>query len=104
ICYFGEDSRIRFLDQYEIGVQVVSPLPVLLPHWAPPREASEVARWQNEAIADFVAKRPDRLIGLGTVAPQDPSGTLPVLDQVVDLGLAGVEIGTTYGGSELGDA
>lgn len=101
--YFGEDSRIRFLDQHEIDVQVVSPLPVLLPHWAPPQQASEVARWLNAAVADHVAQRPDRLVGLGTIAPHDPASTAAVLDQIVDLGLAGVEIGTTYGGAELGD-
>jgi aminocarboxymuconate-semialdehyde decarboxylase len=101
--YFGVDSRIRFLDDHGIDVQVVSPLPVLLPHWAPPGQASDVARWLNAAVAEHVARRPDRLVGLGTIAPHDPTSTSAVLDQIVDLGLAGVEIGTTYGGAELGD-
>ena len=97
--YFGADSRIRFLDEHDIDVQIVSPLPVLLPHWAPPRQASEVARWLNGAVADHVAQQPDRLVGLGTVALRDPSSIPAVLDQIVELGLVGVEIGTTYGGA-----
>lgn len=101
--YFGVDSRIRYLDHHGIDIQVVSPLPVLLPHWAPPAHASEAARWHNAAIADFVAKRPDRFVGLGTIAPHDPAGTIDVLDQILDLGLAGIELGTTYAGHELGD-
>jgi aminocarboxymuconate-semialdehyde decarboxylase len=101
--YFGAASRIRFLDAHGIDIQVVSPLPVLLPHWAPPAEATEVARWLNASVAEHVAQRPDRLVGLGTIAPHDPASTSAVLDQIVDLGLAGIEIGTTYGGAELGD-
>ncbi|TAK68044.1 MAG: hypothetical protein EPO13_12450 [Actinomycetota bacterium] len=100
--YWGLPERLRFLDEVAVDVQVVSPLPVLLPYWAPPAEATVVSRWLNEATAAYVARQSDRLIGFGTVAAHDGAGVEAALDQIVELGLAGVEIGSTYGGLELG--
>lgn len=102
--YWRHEPRVEFLDRHGIDRQAVSPLPVLLPYWAPAKEASEVCRWQNEAVARFVGERPDRFVGLGTVALQDPAAATTGLDQIVELGLAGVEIGTTYAAMELGSA
>jgi len=99
--YWSAKSRIDFLDGRGIDHQVVSPLPVLLPHWAPEREAAEFCAWQNEAIARHVATHPDRLSGLGTVPVQHPDAAARELDHVAELGLVGVEIGTTAAGAEL---
>ncbi len=100
--YWGIDRRIQYLDQHGIDVQAVSPLPVLLPAWAPPAQATTACAWLNHTVAAFVARRPDRLVGLGTVALQSPSTMEATLQQVRDLGLHGVEIGTVYGSDDLG--
>ena len=100
--YWGRDRRLAYLDLHRIERQVISPLPVLLPAWAPPQEARQVCQWLNESVASFVRTRPDRFIGFGTLALQDRDAATDGLDRVADLGLAGVELGTLYGGGELG--
>ncbi len=100
--YWGVARRLEYLDRYGIDVQAVSPLPVLLPAWAPAADAAAACSWLNEAVAAFVASRPDRFVGLGTVALHAPDSVEPTLRQVRELGLAGVEIGTVHGGFDLG--
>ncbi|HEX5365370.1 MAG TPA: amidohydrolase family protein [Acidimicrobiales bacterium] len=101
--YWSPDRRLEFLDAHGIDRQVVSPLPVLLPHWAPAQAAADSCRWQNDALARYVAAHPDRFSALGTVPVQHPDAAVAALDQVVELGLAGIEIGTSAGGGELDD-
>ena len=101
--YWSPQRRVEFLDERGIDHQVVSPLPVLLPHWAPAREAEAFCRWQNEGLAAYVAERPDRFSALGAVPVHHPEVAAAVLDQVADLGLAGVEIGTSASGREFDD-
>ncbi|MGE3448782.1 MAG: amidohydrolase family protein [Microbacteriaceae bacterium] len=100
--YWGLGRRLEYLDRHGIDMQVVSPLPVLLPAWAPREQAAQACDWLNEAVAAFVAQRPDRLVGFGTAALHDPSTIESTLRHVRELGLAGVEIGTIYGGLRLG--
>lgn len=102
--YWSAGQRLAFLDRHGIDHQVVSPLPVLLPHWAPAEAAAEFCRWQNEELARYVAAHPDRFSAFGTVPVQHPEAALAALDQVQDLGLAGIEIGTSAQGGELDDA
>lgn len=102
--YWSAEDRLAFLDLHEIDRQVVSPLPVLLPHWAPAEAAAEFCRWQNEELARYAAAHPDRFSAFGTVPVQHPGAALAALDQVQDLGLAGIEIGTSARGGEFDDA
>lgn len=102
--YWSPERRLDFLDAHAIDRQVVSPLPVLLPHWAPEADAAAFCAWQNEAIARHVASHPDRLSGLGTVPVHHTDAAVRELRHVADLGLLGVEIGTTAAGGEMDDA
>lgn len=99
--YWAAEPRLAWMTGLGIDRQVVSPLPILLTYWAPPRAALDFARRQNEAIASLVAQAPDRLVGFGTVPLQDPQLAAEELDRIVALGLAGVEIGTRAGEQEL---
>lgn len=101
--YWSPERRLEFLDARGIDHQVVSPLPVLLPHWAPADAAAAFCRWQNAELARYAAAHPDRFSALGTVPVHHPDAAVAVLDQVVELGLAGIEIGTSAGGGEFDD-
>src|SRR5690606_1835666 len=55
-------------------------------------------------IASFVARRPDRLAALGTVALNSPQDAVTELTRcVTDLGMKGVQILTNVNGKELSD-
>lgn len=97
-------ARIAVLDEHDVALQAVSPTPVLLTYWADPAAALDFARDVNDALARFVAAAPGRLVGLGTVPLQDGARAAEELRRLVtELGMAGVEIGTTAGGRELDD-
>ena len=59
---------------------------------------------QNEHIAEMVAGRPDRFVGLATVPLQDVDAAAAELRHaVLELGLRGVEICTNVNGLDLDD-
>jgi aminocarboxymuconate-semialdehyde decarboxylase len=96
--------RIRDMDARGVVLQVISPIPVCYSYDASTRDASAYARMQNDAIAAVVRARPDRFAGLCMVPLQDPDAACEELDRAMrDLGMAGVEVGTTAGGRELDD-
>ncbi|MGW1783692.1 amidohydrolase family protein [Streptomyces sp. NPDC002143] len=98
------DARLRELDESGIRKQVVSPVPVALTYWADTRAASDFTRSLNDALAADVAGSGGRLLGLGAVPLQDVDAAIGELHRVMgELGLSGVEIGTTVAGRELDD-
>jgi aminocarboxymuconate-semialdehyde decarboxylase len=87
-----------------VDIQVLSPTPVTFCYRAPTEGARELARWQNDVLAEMVAEDPEHFRALGTVPLQDPASAVAELRRCVDeLGFLGVEIGTTVGGRELDD-
>ncbi len=97
-------TRLAELDVAGIHTQVISPVPVTLTYWAPPREATEFARCMNDGIAQNVGAAAGRIVGLGTVPLQDVDAAVAELERlIVDLKLLGVEIGTVIGDRELDD-
>jgi aminocarboxymuconate-semialdehyde decarboxylase len=97
-------SRASVLAKHRVGLQVVSPTPVLMCYWAEPSDGTSSARYVNDALAQFVALSDGALVGLGTVALQDPRGAAEELRRViVELGLRGVQIGANVAGAELDD-
>ena len=97
------DRRLEAMDVARVDVQVVAPMP--LPHsWADADLAAAYVAATNRGITDLVKMRPDRLIGVGTVALQHPDLAVRQLEQCVNnLGLRGVQIGTSAGQHELDD-
>jgi len=96
--------RIGDMDARNVTLQVISPIPVCYSYDASASDAAAYARMQNDAIAAVVRSRPDRFAGLAMVPLQDPDAACAEVDRVMrDLGLAGIEIGTTAGGRELDD-
>ena len=96
------DDRLAVLDAMGIDFQVVAPPPFQCYYSVPVEHAVKGSRMVNEGIAGFVAKRPDRFAGLGTVAMQDPAEAVKELEYcMTTLGFKGVEVLTNVHGAEL---
>ena len=98
------EHRLQAMDVAGVRLQVVSPVPVMLSYGASPGAAQEYSAAVNNTLAADVAASAGRLLGLGTVPLQDADLAVTELERVMgDLGLRGVEIGTTIDGTELDD-
>lgn len=100
------DPARREADMAGMGLatQCLSPMPELLSYWMEPADTRELGRHMNGAIAEIVARAPERFRGLGMVPLQDPVLAARELDSVMgEFGLDGVEIGTNAAGRPLGD-
>jgi len=98
-------DRIARMDAMGVDIQVLS---ASLVHqgleWADAQTAVRLARVTNDWIAETVAARPGRFIGLGTVPLHLPALAVGELERCMrDLALGGVAISTTAAGMELGD-
>ncbi|GAA2223484.1 amidohydrolase family protein [Micromonospora olivasterospora] len=98
------EARLRDMEAEGVAVQWLSPIPAILCHEAPAYGARELARAVNDAIGEMVSCAPNRFVGLGSVALQDVDAAIAELERcVLELGFAGVEIGTRVGDRELID-
>src|SRR6185437_683608 len=98
------DERIADMDAAGIDIQAISPMPGQASYTVPPEVGVEAARLTNEGIASAIARRPERLVGMGVVPLQVPE--LAVLEMrrcVRELGLRGIEISSHVGGRELAE-
>jgi aminocarboxymuconate-semialdehyde decarboxylase len=96
--------RIVDMDARDVAMQVISPIPVTYAYDAPAAEGLAFARLHNDGIAEVVRARPDRFAGLGAVPLQDVDAACTELERAVrELGLAGVEIGSTTGAHDFDD-
>jgi aminocarboxymuconate-semialdehyde decarboxylase len=101
--YWSLSRREGRLDAGGIDLQVLSPLPVLLPSWAGAAEATAWCRALNDAMAAAIRKSPGRYVGFGTVALQDPDGAAAEAERIRDSGLLGVALGTAVEASTIAD-
>lgn len=95
-------ARLRLMDDAGVAVQVLSVNPGQYYYWAEPAAARELVGQVNEHLAGIVAARPDRFLGLGTVALQHPGlAAMQLRQAITEFGLAGVQISTQAGGRDL---
>jgi aminocarboxymuconate-semialdehyde decarboxylase len=96
--------RLAELDAAGVDHQVISPVPITLIDWAPPADANEFLRSQNDRLAEIAADSGGRLLALGAVPLHDTDLAVAELARLRrDLGMAGVEITAMTGGRELDD-
>lgn len=88
------DERLRRMDAMGVDIQAVSISPTQYHYWAPPEVAAGLVEAANQGVARLCAARPDRLVGLGTVALQHPGLAPDQLAQAMALGLRGIMIST----------
>jgi aminocarboxymuconate-semialdehyde decarboxylase len=88
-------QRAKECDEHNVGIQVLTTVPVMFSYWAKPHHALDIAKFLNDDLANSIQAHPDRFIGLGTLPLQDPDRSIKELERCVkDLGFKGVQIGS----------
>jgi len=100
----GHEKRLANLDAMGIDVQLVMPPPNQCYYAVPLDIAVPATRMVNDGIAEFVAAKPERFAGLGSVPMSDGREAVAELVRCVQkLKLKGVQILTNVAGKELSD-
>ena len=97
-------QRLRECDEAGVGVQVLSTVPVMFAYHLAPERGDDLARLLNDHLAALCGGHPRRFIGLGTLPLQSPDLAVRELERCVQLGLAGVQIGSHVNDCNLSDA
>lgn len=97
--------RLADMDRMGIDIQAISVAPPQFYYWTDAALGRQLARMQNEHLAEIVAGTPDRFVGLATVPMQDVTSAVAELEYCINtLGFRGVEINTNVAGLDLDDA
>ena len=97
-------ERLRDCAASQVGVQVLSTIPVLFSYALPPARTHDLSRFLNDHLAGLCQAQPRRFAGLGTLPMQAPDLAVRELERCLgDLGLAGVQIGSHVGSWNLSD-
>ena len=100
----GYDERLAELDAMGIDMQLVMPPPPQCYYTVPVDVAVKAAQMVNDGIAEYVARRPDRFVALGTVPMPDGAEAAKELERCMrQHGFKGVQILTNVAGNELSD-
>ena len=98
----GIDERLADMDRLGVDVQAISPSPGQYFYFADPDLGRDLSRTINDGIAAACARRPERLVGMGTVPLQAPELAIAEMRRCVNaLGLRGIEISSHVNGKEL---
>ena len=97
------DERFRMMDLFGDYVQVLSLAAPPLEALAPPGQTPELGTVANDAMAEIVARHPDRFPGfIASVPMNNPDATVREIDRAVgELGAAGIQIFTNVNGRPL---
>jgi aminocarboxymuconate-semialdehyde decarboxylase len=100
----GYDERLADLDAMGLDMQLVLPPPNQCFYTVPLDISVTASRMVNDGLAEYVAKKPDRFIALGTVPLIDGSEAAKELERcMTTLGMKGAEILTNVAGHELSE-
>src|SRR5918992_583746 len=87
------DERIAELDAMGIDLQLVMPPPPQCYYTVPLDVAVTAARMVNDGVAEYVARKPDRFLALGSVPMPDGNEAAKELERgMKELGFKGVQI------------
>lgn len=101
--YDLSQARVAAMDAAGLDVQVLSLSAPGVNDFAP-KDAAAVSRDVNDVLADAVARYPQRLVGMATVALHDPASAPAELERAVTkLGLRGAIVNGHVDGAYLDD-
>jgi gamma-resorcylate decarboxylase len=96
------DQRLRLMDASGVEIMIVSLNAPAIQAIADPRRAGEVAREANDVLANEVARRPERFVGVAALPMQDPDLAVEELNRCIKvLGFKGALVN---GYSQLQDS
>jgi aminocarboxymuconate-semialdehyde decarboxylase len=100
----GYDDRLADLDKMGLDMQLVMPPPNQCFYTVPLEIAVQASRMVNDGLAEYVARKPDRFVALGTVPLMSGGEAANELERcVTSLGMKGVEVLTNVAGKELSE-
>lgn len=100
----GSAERLADMDAMGVDVQLLSIAPPQYYYRAEPDLGAELARMQNDRIAEIAGACPRRLIPMGTLPLQATEQARAELRRITeDLGFRGIEIDTNVRGTDLDD-
>ena len=96
------EERLKDMDRMGIDIQVISPSPMQYYYWTDGTLGLELARLQNNRVAEVVSAYPKRFVGMGTLPLQDIKRAERELEQVVTkLGFRAIEISSNVNGIDF---
>jgi aminocarboxymuconate-semialdehyde decarboxylase len=99
------EERLKDMDHMGIDIQVISPSPMQYYYWTDGKLGLELARLQNNRVAEVVNAHPKRFVGMGTLPLQDIKRAERELERVVtELGFRAIEISSNVNGTDFDDA
>ena len=100
--FIDPDARIADMDLQGVDIQALSIAPPQYFYWLDEKVGPDVSRQQNDGIAEMVADRPDRFVGIANLPMDHPSQAVSEMVRVNrDLGFNGFEINADVKGQDL---
>lgn len=97
-------ARLPDMDAMGIDVQVIGLSPFHYFYWADAQLSPQVARLQNERIAEAARADASRFVGIGTLPMAHPHAAVAEARRIAgEYGFPGVEMGTDVNGLDLDD-
>ena len=102
--FWDVEAKLRQMDSLGVDVSLLSLTPTLFFYWLEATAAQDFCRRANDSLARIISESGGRLSGVAVVALQNPEAAAAELRRAVkELGLRGVEIGTTVENMPLDD-
>ena len=96
-----QEQRLRLMDETGVEIMIASLNAPAVQAIADVEQAAEIARRANDVLAEEVARRPDRFVGVAALAMQDPEVASQELTRCIeDLGFKGALVN---GYSQVGE-
>lgn len=99
------DMRIGHMDRYQLSVQVLTPLPIPVEQFfeqGNQAQAAELVRVANDSMAESVARKPERFVGVALLSFQEVGAAIEELVRTVQqLGMKGAMVFTNLSGEPL---